>query len=139
MYKRKKLVYNSGLPTQQAQKMNYLKIQFNEIAQAIKAAGFIVYAAENGKYGFFTDHTGERVVCFQISGGLRFSGKYAQSRAGTGWQLAFTGTEPNAYTKEVLNAALYEQCPRWANSSPVFTTEAQYLAFYNASSKYTKI
>lgn len=106
-----------------------------ELVPQIKAAGFRVFVAERGTYGFYTDAAGSKVVCFQVGlGGLEFSGNYktsAPSSTGTGWRLL---TQPPA--------EMFKQGPpQWAlhGATWEYTTLEQHLKTYQASSKYTEV
>ena len=114
---------------------NYKTEAVAQLAAEIKGAGFRVFLAEKGTYGFFTDAEGTRVVCFQFDlGGFKYSGNYVTSaprQTGTGWQLAddsFTG--------------LFNQsAPSWATGGHEwrYTTLAQHLATYQWSSRYVEV
>jgi len=110
----------------------YEKELITELAAEIKAAGYRVFIAERGTYGFYTDTAGSRVVSFQIDlGVIHYGGNYKTNRpqqCGTGWRLdtADFGT-------------MFNQCaPRWAvgDASWQFTTLEQHLKAYQSSSKY---
>lgn len=106
-----------------------------ELAIEIKRAGFRVFVAESGTYGFFTDIEGSRVVSFQFDfGGFTFSGNYKTSsprQTGTGWRL-----ENDSF------AGMFNQrAPSWATgaNSWKYTTLAQHLADYQQSSRYVEL
>lgn len=109
-----------------------------ELAQDIKSQGFIVYIANSGNYGFFTDTEGKHVVSFGFRGHfeLKFSGTYRALKSGdatytgTGWGL------PEGLTfDEMINATP----PKWATKGLCVrkTTLEQHLAAYQLSSKYS--
>ena len=106
-----------------------------ELANKIKAAGYRVFIAKSGTYGFYTDASGSRVVSFHYDlGGFKFSGNYKSSQprsTGTGWQLV-----------EGSFADMFNQSPTsWAIPSGVtykLTTLEQHMATYQGSSKYVE-
>lgn len=114
---------------------NYKTEATAQLAQEIKAAGFRVFLAESGTYGFYTNADGSRVTCFQYDlGGFRFSGNYKTDQprmTGTGWEV-LKGSFAD------MNA---EYPPSWATrqSKWSFTTLEQHLATYQASSRYTEV
>ena len=105
-----------------------------ELAASIRAAGFRVFVAERGDYGFYTDADGTRVVSFGPKfGGFKFSGNYKTSNpksTGTGWQLN-TGSFADMFAATA---------PKWATQGAKweYTTLAQHLAVYQSSSKYSE-
>ena len=109
-----------------------------ETAKAIKGAGFRVFLAERGTYGFFTDKDGSRVVSFQLDL-LRttFSGNYTTDtprQTGTGWRIA--DNDSGNY------AEMFDACPpSWAvgSSKWKFTTLEKHTKTYQDSSKYTEL
>lgn len=110
-----------------------------EYAEAVKAAApdLTVCLAERGTYGYFSD--GKRVVSFSADlCGLTLSGNYqpGNHNGGTGWRIADNAPVPTA---ENVRQLLYTPAPAWANKAPVYTTEAQYLAAYQSSSRFTKL
>lgn len=114
---------------------NYKIEAVKALAQEIKADGFRVFIAKSGTYGFYTDADGSRLVSFQLDlGGFNFTGNYKTDQprsTGTGWQLV-----QNRTYKEMFN-----ECPTWSlrGASWKFTTLAQHLATYQASSVYTEV
>lgn len=115
--------------------MSYKTEAVQELAQKIKAAGFRVFIAKSGTYGFYTDADGTRLVSFQFDlGGFKFTGNYKTDnprRTGTGWQLV-----QNRTFQEMFN-----EYPTWslAGASWQFTTLAQHLKTYQASSHYVEV
>lgn len=115
-------------------KSEYEKEIINSVIAGIKAAGFRVFIAERGSYGFYTDAAGSRVVCFGIDlCNVRYSGNYktsAPKQTGTGWQLQTSGYD------DMFN----QFPPRWAVGDATWkhTTLEQHLKTYQASSKYTE-
>ena len=108
-----------------------------QIAERLKSWGFRVWIAKSGTYGFFSDEILTRVVSFQSSHGISFSGNYVATRkSGTGWQIS-TDTMPQS--KEDATRMLYDHAPNWANSSPIYVNVEQYLANYDRSSHFTEI
>lgn len=110
-----------------------------ELLSHIKAAGFRVFIAERGTYGFFTDDEGSRVVTFGAElGGLRFSGNYKTDNpasSGTGWRISDSDTGE-------YHAMFDTPPPRWAvgaSSNVRSTTLKQYLESYQASSNFTEV
>lgn len=114
---------------------DYKKEAIEALAVEIMSAGFRVFIAERGHYGFYTDEAGSRVVSFQYDlGGVSFSGNYktsAPKSCGTGW-----GLESGTFA-EMFN----QSAPRWAVRDAIwsYTTLAQHLATYQASSRYTEL
>jgi hypothetical protein len=107
-----------------------------ELAQRIKAAGFRVFLAKRATYGFYTDAEGSRVVGFQYDlGGFSFTGNYQTSQprsTGTGWQLTASSD---------FSAMFKQFAPQWAlrGASWRFTTLAEHLAMYQASSQFVEV
>jgi len=117
--------------------MGYEKELVAELVNEIKAAGFRVFVAESGTYGFYTDAEGTRVVSFGVDlGSTKFSGNYSTdcpSQCGTGWGL---GSGRHDFREMFESYA-----PRWAvgDAKVSYTTLAQHLKTYQASSKYTEV
>lgn len=115
--------------------MNYKVEAVQQLAQEIKQAGFRVFIAKSGTYGFYTDAEGSKVVSFQFDlGGFKFTGNYKTSEprnTGTGW-----GLEDGDY-KNMFN----QYAPRWAvrDAQWQFTTLAQHLATYQSSSQFVEL
>ncbi|WYV99788.1 hypothetical protein Roomu2_00108 [Pseudomonas phage vB_PpuM-Roomu-2] len=124
--------------------MNYKVEATAQLAQGIKAAGFRVFIAKSGTYGFYTDSEGSRVVCFQHDlGGFKFSGNYKAKNAqdardvGSGWVMGdIFNLQP-----EVLKTMFASSAPHWATKGLAVTlvTLKQHLDTYQASSNYTEI
>ncbi|WYW04202.1 hypothetical protein Kallioja_00004 [Pseudomonas phage vB_PpuP-Kallioja] len=114
---------------------NYKTEAVAKLAQEIKAAGFRVFIAESGTYGFYTDTDGSRLVSFQFDlGGFKFTGNYKTDQprqCGTGW-----GLEDGSY-HHMFN----QHAPRWAvrDANWQFTTLAEHLKTYQSSSRYTEL
>lgn len=116
--------------------MAYEKEAVAALVPEIRAAGYRPFVAKNGKYGFYTDAAGTRVVSFQIDFGTpKFSGNHvtdAPRNCGTGWQL-----EPGAF------ADMFQQsAPSWARQHANgwrFMTLAEYLAMYQRSSQFQEV
>lgn len=109
-----------------------------ELAAEIKAAGYRVFLAESGTYGFFTDAEGARVVCFQFDlGGFKFSGNYRSKSCGTGWIMG----DAYGVSPEGLAAMIESRPPHWATKGEAVqqTTLAQHLQTYQLSSRYTEL
>jgi len=105
----------------------------------IKSAGFRVFIAESGNYGFYTDKQGSRIVSFQIdSGCITFSGNY---RAGVNARGIGTGWRIQDAHKKTFATMFDETPPYWAtNGQPVtMTTLNKELAVYGESSRYTEV
>lgn len=112
---------------------NYKTEAVAQLAQEIKAAGFRVFIAKSGTYGFFTNEEASKVVSFQYDlGGFKFSGNYKSKSCGSGW-----GMDDGMSFDAMLKA----NAPHWAtNGQPVQCTTLQhYLATYQQSSLYTEI
>lgn len=126
-----------------------------EFAQFIKGLGFRAFVAggmggdgRNG-YGFITDTEGSRVLSFEMRSG-NLGGNYGppSRTSGTGWQL--NGDVWSLKTADDVRKALYVTAPDFCRrASPqsrgddsgwqYYTTLAQHLAMYGASSKYEEI
>lgn len=121
--------------------VNYRAIEAREFAERIKAMGFAVYLAENGEYGFITDETESRVLCFGFSGvSARLSGCYGppSTTSGTGWGMD-QGPE-DLLNADDVRAALYAHPPAWAgNGWRKLTTVAEHLKSYQSSSRYERV
>jgi len=121
--------------------MTYKTEAVAELAQTIKAAGFRVFIAKSGTYGFYTDEAGSRVVSFQFDlGGFKFSGNYKSDQprqTGTGWGMG----ESVDVSASGLKSMFESNPPQWATRGAVckLTTLAQHLATYQKSSVYTEI
>lgn len=116
---------------------NYKTEATLQLAADIKKAGFRVFIAKSGSYGFFTDAEGTRVVSFQYDlGGFKFSGNYKSDNprsTGNGWMM---GTAEYGNYKIMFDS----HAPRWAvrDAKWKHTTLAQHLAIYGASSAYVE-
>lgn len=109
-----------------------------EFAKRINSLGFTVYIAENEGYGFITDATGNRVLCFD-SERLSLGGNYwpHSVESGTGWVLE--ETMDRLRTAEDVSRALYSTAPLWCGRGfKTYTTLEQHLKTYGPSSRYTK-
>lgn len=121
--------------------MSYKVEAVAQLAQEIKAAGFRVFIAKSGTYGFYTDEAGSRVVSFQLDlGGFKFTGNYKTDQprsTGTGWGLG----ESASVSVEGLRTMLESNPPQWAVRSANWelTTLEQHLKTYQASSQYTEL
>lgn len=116
---------------------NYKTEATLQLAADIKKAGFRVFIAKSGSYGFFTDAEGTRVVSFQYDlGGFKFSGNYKSDnprRTGNGWVM---GTAVSGNHRAMFDS----HAPQWAVHGAEWqhTTLAQHLATYGASSAYVE-
>lgn len=122
----------------------YKQEQTLEMAREIRAAGFRVFIAETGTYGFFTDSEGTRVVSFQFGlGGFKFSGNYkavdgANAKyTGMGWIMGDYGS----LSPEGLYKLFNSGAPHWATGGRAvrLQTLAQHLERYQSSSKFTEL
>jgi len=114
---------------------NHKKQTIAELSKRLLKAGFRVFIAYNGEYGFYTDEAGSRLISFEIRYlSLHFSGNYASKGNGTGWVIS-DGDERDY--KEMFDAPP----PHWAvgNGSYSLTTLNQHLDTYQRSSKYIEI
>lgn len=114
--------------------MSYKKEMIRELSADIKKAGFRVFIAASGEYGFYTDAEGSRIVSFGVDLlSVRYSGNYVTNmprNTGTGWRIGENLTE---------FAAAFNYCaPSWAVGTAKwkYTTLAEYLKSYQASSKF---
>lgn len=122
---------------------NYKVEETAKLAAAIKSAGFRVFLAERGTYGFFTDTDGTRVVSFQHDlGGFKFSGNYKAVKhddvrqVGSGWVMGDVYNVSKANLEELFRSGP----PRWATNGLAvnLTTLDQHLKTYQSSSKYVE-
>lgn len=115
--------------------MCYRQDATTSLAQEIKAAGFRVWLAKRGTYGFYTNADGSRVVSFQFDlGGFSFTGQYKSSQprqCGCGWGLQADSFE----------GMIQQYAPSWATNGfeYKFTTLDQYLASYGQSSGFVEV
>ena len=112
---------------------NYSKQVISELASELTNAGFRVFIAKSGTYGFYTDGTGERVVSFQVDYlSPSFGGNYKSKHCGTGWRI-----DPIGSFEDMLNAP----APYWATKGEQvkLTTLEQHLATYQSSSQYKEL
>lgn len=122
--------------------MNRDREYVRAFAQRMTALGFTVYIAERGTHGFLTDAKESRVLCFGSSGDL--SGAYGPPSlfSGTGWRM--DAAMWDLKTADDVRAALYEYPPAFCGRQGSercwshFTTVAQFLKMYNASSRYAR-
>lgn len=121
--------------------MSYKVEAVKELAAQIKQAGFRVFIAKSGTYGFYTDEAGCRIVSFQFDlGGFKFSGNYKTDQprsTGNGWGFG----ESVSVSAEGLRTMLKSNPPQWAvrDANYRLTTLEQHLATYQASSQYTEV
>lgn len=111
-----------------------------ELTAAILAAGFRVFIAENGTYGFYTNAEGSHVVSFQCDlGGFKFSGNYASKSCGTGWVMGDLMAWSKADLEQTFKNA--QHAPQWATrGEPVeITTLVQKLRAYQWSSRFVEV
>lgn len=105
-----------------------------EVARSITAAGFKVFIAEKGTYGYYTDERGSRVVSFQVDiVEVTFSGDYISKRCGTGWRI-----DPKDYND--FKRMLYAHAPQWATNGErvQYQTKEYHDRLYMHSSRYTE-
>jgi hypothetical protein len=105
-------------------------------ADHIKSLGFTVYMATAAHYGFITDDTGSRVLSFNIRDGS-LGGNYGppSRESGTGWRMETRTWDLK--TAEDVHRALYAEAPSFAGKGwKNYTTAAQHLKTYGASSRY---
>lgn len=118
--------------------MSYKIQAVKEVAAEIKKAGFRVFIAKSGSYGFYTDAQGSKVVSFQYDlCGVKFSGNYKSKTCGTGWGM----DSVFEFTAEAFNKMFEAFPPRWATNGEQVkpTTLEQHLKTYQASSQYTEV
>jgi len=107
--------------------------------ERIKTLGFRVYLAERGYYGYITED-GSRVLSFSFSDCGSLSGNYGPptSACGTGWRMDTHPSDLRA--KQDVHAALYASPPLWIRGQwKYLTSEKQYLAMYQESSKFKEV
>ena len=121
--------------------MSYTQDECKQIADVIRAAGFIVYLSYTGEYGFFTDEKEEVTVSFgNLRSGPRFYGCYEPTKsAGNGWGIADIYPLDVAKVKEVFKQAHYP--PLWATKGAKvkLLTVARKLTIYDAASSFRKV
>ena len=113
---------------------DYKRIATDELTAKLLAAGYRVFLAERGTYGFYTNSVGFPIVSFQNDlGGFSYSGNYRSSSCGTGWGLY-------PHTPEAMLKAAARP-PRWATSGEDVTVKTleQHLDQYQKSSRYTEL
>lgn len=118
--------------------MTYDQEIIKQLAKKIKAQGFRVFIGESGTHGFYTDKELKRLVSFQYSLGLSFSGNYVTDNpqsTGQGWRIADgdNGTYGNM---------LAASAPHWAICGATkwsFKTVKRYLKEYQRSSKFKEL
>ena len=118
------------------------KPEVTHFADRITAMGYIVYIADDGRYGFITDSTELRVLGFSFNDGTSLSGIYGPPSIynGTGWRM--DEKPDDLKTSAQVHDALYAQPPRWVHRGQelqgwkYLTTVARYLARYDSSSKF---
>jgi hypothetical protein len=118
----------------------YIHDDARTFAARMTSLGFTVYLAERGSYGFLTDDTESRVLSFSFNDGGSLSGNYgpASHESGTGWRL--DGSPQSLRTKDDVIKALYAHPPGYCGKGwKSFTTVAQHLAIYGASSRYARV
>lgn len=116
--------------------MSYQQDIIKEVANTLVGFGFTVYLSKSKTHGFYTNKQGSRVISFQTDlGVIKFSGNYKPSReSGTGWGMEYK-TSP--LTLKVATDMLAANAPSWTrNYNPQYTTAAQHLETYGASSGY---
>lgn len=122
---------------------DYEKEAIAELVPVITKAGYRVFIAEQGNYGFFTDSDGTRIVSFAASGlaGPTASGNYKTSKpqqTGTGWRITDSFLPKTSHDIEEIFKAYPPQwalrCDSWS-----YTTLEQYLDTYQRSSKYEEV
>lgn len=114
--------------------MSYKQEVIAKLAQEILAAGYRVFLAKSGEYGFYTDAEGTRVVSFQygLCGGAEYSGNYKTehpSQNGSGWGMY------TASFDDMFRATPHVRVHGWWR----YTTLAEHLNSYGSSSGYTEI
>lgn len=110
------------------------------LAQDIVDAGYRVFIAQSGTYGFYATKSGHRTVSFQAEfSGVKFTGNANIDAGGTGWGLHdehLVETGPREYAKFIN-----ELPPRWATKGRGYTltTLERHLAIYQSSSRFLEI
>lgn len=122
---------------------NWKKEVTLELAQSILKAGYRVFIAESGTYGFFTDQHGDKIVSFQLGIlNFSFSGNYKTSSprtTGTGWRIDDEKSLP--ILKSDFDRIFNTGAPQWAlrGAKWRYTTLEEHLNSYQWSSKYTEL
>lgn len=113
-----------------------------QVAQDAIRAGFRAFLAESGRYGFYTDTGGTRVISFQVDFlSPTLSGNYVTNKGretGTGWRIS------DGYVIgdiETLKRAFQSIPPRWAvkDSKWRFATLKDHQDRYQSSSRYVEV
>lgn len=113
--------------------MNYKQEIITAVAAQLQSYGYAVYLAKNQQHGFYTN--GVRIVCFEYSTQLKFSGCYRSQKDGTGWVMDHNS---NGISAERADSFIEANAPRWATRENVaYTTPEQHLKTYGSSSGYT--
>jgi len=128
-------------------KTDWKKETIKELATNLIAAGYRVFIAKSGHYGFYTDKEGTKTIDFQMDlGGVSVTGNYKTSnpgQTGGGWPITNSFNCFNKYSSvnrieadRVFNA----YPPSWALGGATFkyTTLEQLLKTYGQSSGYTE-
>lgn len=127
-------------PPQRGPLNSYKVENVAELTAAILAAGFRVFIAEQGTYGFYSNAEGSHVVSFQCDlGGFKFSGNYRSKSCGTGWMMGDLVTWSKADLEQAFTNG---RCaPHWAtHGQPVeITTLVQKLRAYQPSSRFVEV
>ena len=117
--------------------MTYQQEIIKQLGDKIKAQGFRVFIGESGTHGFYTNKDCKRLVSFQYSLGLSFSGNYTTDNpqsTGQGWRIA---DNDNGDYQDMLNTLP----PSWAVNISKWRlkTVKDYLKAYQASSKFKEV
>jgi hypothetical protein len=115
------------------------------LATNLIAAGYRVFIAKSGHYGFYTDKEGTKIISFQMDlSGVSVTGNYKTSnprQTGTGWRITDSFNCFNKYpgvNKVEADRVFNAFPPSWALGSATFkhTTLEQHLKTYGQSSGY---
>lgn len=123
--------------------MSYQQGAIKEVVEKLKSEGFLVWVAESGLYGFYSDASKKRVVYFEARYGVvEYAGCYrpknhADGRhVGTGWTLPFNGILSGDQYATILDLA----APCWAtNRLDILYHDVDSYLKTNKHSKYTLV
>lgn len=117
--------------------MAYEKETIAELVPEIKKAGYRVFVAKKGTYGFYTDAEGSRVISFGADlSRVSFSGNYITNQprlTGTGWVLGYDLKNFDSAFK-ASPSLNFVGISKWA-----FTSLKQYLEAYQSSSEFKEV
>ena len=123
--------------------MSYQQEIIKEVVEKLKSEGFLVWVAESGLYGFYSDASKNRVVYFDVKYGVVvYSGCYRPKNpghgryVGTGWSLPFNGILSGNEYATILGLT----APYWAtNRLDILYHDVDSYLKTNKHSKYEEV